>query len=56
LIEFNKTLSKKTAVEQIEEELGGEEWALRAPEHGGSPDTSAIPVIRKERKPNRRSE
>lgn len=51
----NKPLSKKTAVEQIEEELGGEEWALRAPEHGGSPDTSAIAVIRNERKANRRS-
>ena len=43
----NKPLSKKTAVEQIEEELGAEEWALRAPEDGGAPDTSAIPVVRR---------
>jgi len=44
----NQPLSKKTAVEQIEEELGAEEWALHAPEKGGAPDTSSIPVVRKE--------
>ena len=43
----NKPLSKKNAVEQIEEELGAEEWALRAPEDGGAPDTSSIPVVRR---------
>lgn len=41
----NAQLSKKTAVEQIEEELGAEEWALRSPEQGGAPDTSSIPVV-----------
>lgn len=42
----NKPLSHKTAVEQIEEELGAEEWALHSPEAGGAPDTSSIPVVR----------
>lgn len=43
----NKPLSKKTAVEQIEEELGAEEWALHSPEEGGAPDTSGILIQRK---------
>jgi len=42
----NKPLSQKTAVEQIEEEFGAEEWALRSPEDGGAPDTSSIPIVR----------
>lgn len=41
----NKPLSKKTALEQIEEELGAEEWALHSPEKGGAPDTSGIPIV-----------
>jgi len=41
----NSQLSKKTAVEQIEEELGADQAALRAPEEGGAPDTSSIPVV-----------
>jgi EmrB/QacA subfamily drug resistance transporter len=46
----SKPLSQKTAVEQIEEELGGEEWALRAPEDGGAPDTSSIEVVRNDKR------
>jgi len=41
----NSQLSKKTAVEQIEEELGADQAALRSPEEGGAPDTSSIPVV-----------
>lgn len=46
----NKPLSKKTAIEQIEEELGAEEWALHSPAEGGAPDTSSIPLPEKPRK------
>ncbi len=41
----NSQLSKKTAVEQIEEELGADQAALHAPEEGGAPDTSSISVV-----------
>ena len=46
----NKPLSKKTAIEQIEEELGADQAALHSPEEGGAPDTSSIPLPEKHRK------